>query len=400
MIYLDNASTTKVDERVIEAMMPYLTDNYGNAGTLYGLGIKSKKAIQKAREQVADFINAEPEQIVFTSGGTESNNMVFLGTKKYLMSTGKTHIITTQIEHESILHIVDELCKPQHIVYENCIKAEFDATFVKPNKNSYVHSENVIDAIKANKNTGIVSVMHTNNETGLENKGIKSIGKFCRENGILFHTDCVQAASCYKLDVKDLMCDFMSLSSHKIHGVKGVGALYVRDKSVISPIICGGNFQEYGLRGGTENVAGIVAFGKACEIQKLNFDNDIKHIVMLRKMLYNMIYNNLKNKGLEKILHINGYVDLNSNGKVLNLRFDGIDAESLLMMLDIEGVCVSAGSACRSNESKPSYVLTSMGIDAESARSSIRISLSRMNNEEEIKQAANIISDCIVILYK
>lgn len=398
MIYLDNASTTRIDPRVLEAMMPYLTDEYGNAGTLYELGRKSAEAIAKARQQVADLIGASPEQIIFTSGGSEANNMVFAGVKDYLISTGKTHIVTTQIEHDSVLNAVKKLCKAQDIVEYSCIKHGFDVEYVSPCNNGCVPYQSVLDSI--GETTGLISVMHTNNETGLKNQRIEDIGRECKEKGVLFHTDCVQAAGCNELNVDEIGCDFMSLSSHKIHGAKGVGALYVRDKSVVSPIIFGGSSQEFGLRGGTENVAGIVGFGVACEILRLSQKKDIKYIAELLQLLYDSIQKHLVEYGLEHISHINGGTSANEHSKAINMRFDNVDGETLLLMLDARDVCVSAGSACRSHESEPSHVLLAMGIDPEGARNSIRFSLSRMNTREEVEKAAKIIADCVEALHQ
>lgn len=403
MIYLDNASTTKIDPRVLEAMMPYLTDEYGNAGTLYGLGRKSAEAISKAREQVAELIHAKAEQIIFTSGGSEANNLVFAGTKDYLRSIGKTHIITSQIEHDSILNAVKNMCKPQYIVGDSCTKSDFDATFVPPVGNYGVISPSmVIDTIDKFPNTGIVSIMHTNNETGITNM-VEQIGCACSKRGVLFHTDCVQAASSCELNVDNIYCDFMSISSHKIHGAKGIGALFVRDKSVMSPIIFGGKSQEFGLRGGTENVAGIVGFGESCRILHENIYEDQKYMRELTKLLNEGIIYNLKQYGLEHIAHLNGCGSYDGNThshiKTINVRFDNVDGETLLLMLDSRGVCVSAGSACRSHESEPSQVLLAMGIDAEDARNSIRISVSRMNSIDDVKNASKIIADCVNVLY-
>lgn len=400
MIYLDNASTTKIDPRVLEAMMPYLTDGYGNAGTLYELGRKSAEAIAKARQQVSDFIGAKPEQIIFTSGGSEANNMVFAGVKDYLMSIGKTHIVTTEIEHDSVLNAVKHLCKTQYAVGNSCIKPVFGVEYAKPCKNGYVPDQVVIECIDEFTDTGLVSVMHTNNETGLENLWLERVGKACMERGILFHTDCVQAAGCSVLNVNDIGCDFMSLSSHKIHGAKGVGALFVRDKSIMSPIIFGGNSQEFGLRGGTENVAGIVGFGAACEILRLNQKEDTKYISDLLQLLYNEIRKHLAEHGVAQILHVNGYHDITRHGKTINVRFDNVDGETLLLLLDARGVCVSAGSACRSHESEPSHVLLAMGINQENARNSIRFSISRMNTRKEIEEAAKIVADCVWLLWQ
>lgn len=395
MIYLDNASTTQVDNRVIDAMMPFLTESYGNAGTLYELGRKSADAIMEARKYVADLIHAEPSQIIFTSGGSEANNMVFAGLRDYLLANNKTHIVTTKIEHDSILHMVEKMCNTQYVDGKTNIKDGFDATYISPVFNSCICPEDVENAITSS--TGIVSIMHTNNETGIVNN-VAAIGKICKKHNVLFHTDCVQAAGCSELDVDEIGCDFLSISSHKIHGVKGVGALFVKDKSILSPLIYGGHSQEYGLRGGTENVAGIVAFGEACRILKEDFSRDVEYITALRKMLYDGIKEDLSSKGLNDIFHVNGNINLDEHGKTFNARFDGVDAETLLMLLDARGVCVSAGSACTSHEAKPSHVLLALGIDEEDIRNSIRFSVSRMNTNIEIIQASKIIADCVSIL--
>lgn len=383
MIYLDNASTTKIDARVLEAMMPYLTESYGNAGTLYGIGREAAQAIAKARRQVAELIGAVPEQIVFTSGGSEANNMVFAGLRDYMIHNGKHHVVTSQIEHDSVLKAV-----------KNLTKDGFGATFVVPCHDGVIRPRVVSDSIT--EETGIVSVMHTNNETGVENP-VDEIASICRESGVLFHTDCVQAAGCHKIDVDKIGCDFLSLSAHKIHATKGVGALYVRDVSKLSPLIFGGASQEFGLRGGTENVAGIVGFGEACKILKNQLHEDETKIMILKQRLYNSLKKGLERHGLSDIMHLNGGSPI-QKGKVLNIHFDNVDGETLLLLLDAKGVYVSAGSACRSHESEPSHVLVAMGIDEEDARNSIRLSLSRMNTDEEVAQAAEIIVDCVVAL--
>lgn len=388
MIYLDNASTTKMDDQVLDAMMPYLKESYGNAGTLYKLGRRSADAVEKARQQVADFIGASPEQIIFTSGGSEANNLVFQGLKEHLLYTNKTHIITSQIEHDSVLRAVDNLCASNYRLHD---------TLVPPTPGGYIYVDDWLkEMIVGDKHrTGLVSIMHTNNETGVSNP-VSDIGAICRERGVLFHTDCVQAAGCADLNVDELNCDFLSLSSHKIHGCKGVGALYARDKTLLAPIIYGGREQEFGLRGGTENVAGIVGFGKACEIARQDWEAKAAYIGALRWTLYSAMVAELERRGLGAIFHLNGDINLRvDNGKTMNVRFDGIDAETLLFMLDARGVCVSAGSACRSRESEPSYVLRAMDISPEDARNSIRLSVSRMNTPEEVEQAAKIIVDCV-----
>ena len=380
MIYLDNAATTKIDKNVLDAMMPYLTDYYGNPGTLYEFGQESAKAVWKAREQVADLINAEPENIIFTSGGTEANNLVIRGFQDYLPDhINNLVFVTSSIEHDSIMNI-------------NWISPRVKIRRVNPGSDGKINPED-IRAVLRNENVALVSVMHTNNETGIVND-IKAIGEICNKADVYFHTDCVQAASYSKLDVEEFQCDFLSLSSHKIHGPKGVGALYVRDRDKLMPIIRGGKDQEFGLRAGTENVAGIVGFGKACEILSKGLDGDRKSIDHSIRVFQERLESNLAKDGLSDIMHING-----SGGKVLNLRFDDVDGETLLLMLDAAGVCVSAGSACRSHESEPSYVLRAMGIDDEDARNSIRVSVSSMSYEEEMFEAADRVAKCVKEIY-
>lgn len=385
MIYLDNASTTKIAPSVLDAMMQFLTDEYGNPGTLYGLGRRAKEAVEKARAQVAKFIGAKPEQIIFTSGGTEANNMVFSSLLSFLEQSEKTHVITTSSDHVSVLESARNLC----------IKPSFDLTELQVNHRGCV--ETWILKSKFRENTGLVSIMYVNNETGSENP-VEEIGAMCRERGILFHSDCVQAAGCCKLDVEKMNCDFLSLSSHKIHGPKGVGALYVRDISLITPMIRGGSAQEFGMRGGTENVAGIVGFGAACELMNEQIREIDVHNSMLKQIFYNTLEENLKTHALQGILHLNGDLII-KHGKTVNIRFDDVDGETLLLMLDAKGIYVSAGSACHSHESKPSHVLLAMGIDPEDARNSIRVSFSKMNTEAEVKYAAEVIANCVAELH-
>lgn len=385
MIYLDNASTTKIDPSVLDAMMPFLTDEYGNPGTIYGLGRRAKEAVERARAQVAKFIGAKPEQIIFTSGGTEANNMVFSSLLSFLEQSEKTHVITTSSEHVSVLDSARNLC----------IKRGFDLTELQVNHHGCVELGSLKSELR--ENTGLVSIMYMNNETGSDNP-VEEIGAMCHERGILFHSDCVQAAGCCKLDVEKMNCDFLSLSSHKIHGPKGVGALYVRDMSLITPMIRGGSAQEFGMRGGTENVAGIVGFGAACELMNERLHEIDVHNSMLKQVFYNVLEENLKAQGLQNVLHVNGDLII-KHGKTINIRFDDVDGETLLLMLDANGIYVSAGSACHSHESKPSHVLLAMGIDPEDARNSIRVSFSKMNTEAEVKYAAGVIANCVAALH-
>lgn len=384
MIYLDNAATTKIDSEVLDAMMPYLTEEYGNPGGIYALGRRAADAVAKAREQVAEFIGASPEQIIFTSGGSEANNLALLSVENELIVHGRTEIVTDGTEHDSVLNTVKRMAD-----------RGFIPKYLPVNKIGAIEIPSFCDIIT--QNTGLVSVMYMNNETGTENP-VPEIGQVCADHGILFHTDCVQAAGCCDLDVNKLHCDFLSISSHKIHGPKGMGALFVKNRRICMPLISGGSAQEFGLRGGTENVAGIVGFGKACELMRQNLHEVDVHTSMLKQLFYNRLVEKLSEKnGLNRIIHVNGDLVI-KHGKTLNLRFDGVDGLTLLVMLDSGGICVSAGSACTSHEEKPSHVLTAMGIEPDDARNSIRVSFSKMNKQDEVLQAADMIATCVAVL--
>ena len=386
MIYLDNASTTPVDPEVLDAMLPYLQEQYGNPGTIYGLGRDAKKAIEKARQQVADFIGAEPRQIIFTSGGTEANNMVFFSLVNYLKSIGKRHLIVSSVEHDSVL-------KAAHAV---CIKSTFYESYLPVNAFGCVNPKELSSLIS--EDTGLVSIMYMNNETGAEND-IVELADVCRKKNVLFHTDCVQAAGCCVVDVNKIGCDFLSLSSHKLHGAKGCGALFVKNPEMLTPTLYGGATQEQGLRGGTENVAAIVGFGKACELMRAQLHDIDIHTSTLKQIFYTALQDRMDALEIGEALHVNGGLGIViKHGKTLNLRFDGVDAETLLLALDSRGVCASAGSACRSQVSEPSHVLTAMGIESDDARHSVRFSFSKINTEEDVIVAATIVADCVKAL--
>ena len=389
MIYLDNAATTRISPYVFEAMTPYLTEEYGNAGSIYGLGRRAAEAIAKARRQVADFIGAEPEQIIFTSGGTESNNLAILGCKNYLESKGKYKVITSPIEHDSVLKAfmaLEDTTSPY-------IKDGFDTFYLDVYKDGCIDLDSLKEIIHDNEDIGIVSAMAVNNELGTVNP-IVDIGDMCKSYDILFHTDCVQAAGTIPLDVNKFPCDLMSISSHKIHGPKGVGALFVRDRTVLSAVINGGTYQEFGLRGGTENVAGIVGFGMACEMASKGLNKYSKTVTHYKQCFYKKLIDDLKSKNNEACLSVNG-ISPKSTGKILSLTFDGVDSETLVLMVDARGVCVSAGSACQSHESHPSHVLKGIGMNDDKARCTIRISFSEFNTIKEIEDAAIILADCV-----
>lgn len=385
MIYLDNAATTKVAPEVLNTMMPYLTEEYGNAGTLYSFGRIAAAAIQKARGQVAKLFDCSPDHVIFTSGGSESNSTVFKGLRHNLLREGKRHLIISAVEHDSVLKAAESL-----------IKDGFYITYIKPDKSGVVTARAVEDAIQ--DDTGLVSVMYVNNETGAVND-IRAIGQICRVHSVFFHTDCVQAAGQFPIEVDQNCVDFASVSSHKVHGPKGVGALYIRNADIF-PLIYGGNEQEFGIRGGTENVPGIAGFGKACEMAVQNLREDTIQVSVLKQKFYTQLIEELKLYGIDREnVHVNGRPVIES-GKTLNLRFDGVDAETLLLMLDAAEICVSAGSACSSHEAKPSHVLTAMGLAKEEARSSLRFSFSKYNTDGEIQRTAQVIASCVFALYR
>ena len=365
MIYLDNAATTKIRHEVLDAMMPYLTDLYGNPGGIYRFGRDAKHAVENAREQVAEFMHTTPEHIIFTSGGSEGNNLV-------LKSFQGKKIFSSSIEHDSI--------------YCNLIR--YGCTgIVNPNKLGEIETKSVIGNISDIKTTpDLISIMYVNNETGVKNN-IRDISNCIKEKypSCLFHSDCVQAAGNYEIDVDYLGIDFATVSSHKIYGPKGVGAIYARYPNNLTSLICGGASQEFGIRGGTENVAGIVGFGKACELTGKELRESRKHFCELKRAFVDTMHKNIGNS-----FHINGNSGIYS--KAINIRIDGIDTQTLILMLDNE-VCISAGSACNSYETTPSRVLKSMGISDEECRESFRVSFSIYNTLDEIRLASSIICD-------
>lgn len=394
MIYLDNSATTPIHPDVLNAMMPYLKGGYGNAGAVYRIGRESAKAIQKAREQVAQLFNASADQIVFTSGGSEGNNMVFsYGMRCMLEELGKKHVVISQIEHDSVYEAATHMFKPSGNVN---IKDDFYTQFIHTKSDGTVDVKHLEALLDEDESIGLVSVMYVNNETGAVNP-INHIGEICRDRGILFHTDCVQAAGCHPIDANIIGCDFATISGHKIYAPKGIGAIYIKDKTLARSLIYGGTNQEFGLRGGTENVASIVGLGKACDLICSDFGTQRVTVSLLKRLFYENMTSYLKELNLEDRIHVNG-ASVGDVGKTLNLRVEDIDSETLLLMLDAKGVCISAGSACHSHRSEPSRVLTAMGLSDDEARDSVRISFSSTNTPAEIEEAAAIFSSCIKTL--
>lgn len=379
MIYLDHAATTPLDSRVLDAMMPYLTYEFGNPGSLHKYGREASRAVSKAREQVAGLFGCEPEHVIFTSGATEGNNMVFSSLENELRKREKTDIVITETEHDSVRKAARKLC----------MKPGFYLHIPHPGENGWYGERELSPFIQTGK-TGLVSTMFVNNETGLVND-VSAIGELCRDRGALFHIDAVQAAGVIPLNVDAARADLMTISSHKINGPKGVGALYVRMPELLAPLIAGGADQEFGLRGGTENVAGIVGFGRACELARQEWNKNFRYLQSQHSQLIFMLMSKAKEAGIE--LKINGNVS-NIVPKTINICLPGIDAETLLLLLDARGICVSAGSACRAHENNPSHVLKAIGLSDDDARSSIRISISYLNTPKELDEAASTIINC------
>ena len=377
MIYLDNASTTIVKQEIIEEMRPYFQEKFFNSESIYCGKEGIKTAIDKARKQVADMLHVEPEQIIFTSGGTEGNNMIL---NNALAS--HDNIITDKGEHDSILNRL-----------ETCDNVYYTGSSVIGIGGNRI--EEVLDKIPSvDRKQILVSIMHTSNETGIVND-IKSISKICKTNNMKFHSDCVQALGFADLNLQKLGVDYATISGHKIHAPKGIGAVYIKDPTEFKPLIYGGTQQEFGLRGGTLNVPYIVAFGKACEISKNNLE---KCQSSVRKLKNNFIQNMIYLLNGYKILNL-WHINANGDSKVLNIRFDGIDAQTLVLLCAEHGVIFSAGSACRSHESNASPALLDIGLSENEARNSIRISFSGYEEVNQITKATSIIAEQVNKLY-
>lgn len=351
-IYLDNASTTYVSSEVLNEMMPCFNAIYGNADSLHSFGRSAMAIVDKARDRIKEGINAKKStEIYFTSGGTEADNMAILGVAHAYANKGK-HIITSQIEHHAVLNACKQL-----------EKEGFEVTYLPVDKTGLVSLPDLLHAIR--KDTILISIMAVNNEVGTI-QNVKTLAKIAHDYDIIFHTDAVQAIGQINIDVQDMEVDLLSISAHKIHGPKGVGALYVKSGINFEPITFGGN-QERGKRSGTENVAGIAGLGKAVELATKN------HIETNRKL------RNIRDYFLEKLsenveyFQINGHPHQKSNA-IVNISFYGIEGESLLMLLDLAGICVSTGSACTSKSLLPSHVLEAMKVPADIAQGSIRFS--------------------------
>lgn len=360
-VYMDNAATTKLSPDVLNAMMPYLTDIYGNASSVHAFGREAREGVEHARNQVAAAINASPDEIFFTAGGTESDNMAIKGVAHKYAKKGK-HIITTAIEHHAVLHTCEAL-----------EKEGYEVTYLPVDEDGLISVEQVRAAMR--DDTLLVTVMFANNEVGTI-EPIAEIGALCRERNVLFHTDAVQAVCHIPIDVRAMNIDLMSISAHKFHGPKGIGALYCRKGIVLEPVIVGGA-QERKRRAGTENVAGIVGLGAAIERAHKNMSADMARVSALRDKLISGILKNIPH------VKLNGHPTQRLPQNV-NFSIRYIEGESILLMLDINGIGASSGSACTSGSLDPSHVLLAMGIPHEIAHGSLRLTLSDMTTDEEV----------------
>ena len=371
-IYADNAATTKMSKTAFEAMLPYITDIYGNPSSLHSAGQAAADALRKARADMADALGCEPSEIIFTSGGSEADNQAIISAAAIGEKKGKKHIISSAFEHHAVLHTLKKL-----------EKQGFEVTLLDVGKNGIINPDDVAKAIT--DSTCLVTIMFANNEIGTI-QPIAEIGKICRENGVIFHTDAVQAAGHIKINIKEQNIDMLSLSAHKFHGPKGVGALYAKKGIRLINLIEGGA-QERGKRAGTENVPAIVSMAAALTEAVQEIDENAKKVSILRDRLI---------AGLSKIPHsaLNGDPSRRLPGNV-SFCFEGIEGESLLLLLDAKGICASSGSACTSGSLDPSHVLLAIGRPHEVAHGSLRLTLSEENTEEEIDYMIKEITEVV-----
>ena len=372
LIYVDNAATTPISKEVLDAMMPWLTEGYGNASSIYSKGREAGWALKNAREKIAAAFGASPSEIYFTSCGSESDNWAIKSAAAAMAKRGKKHIITSAFEHHAVLHSCEAL-----------EKQGFEVTYVPVHENGVVRVEDIEAAIRPD--TGLVTIMYANNEIGTI-QPIKEIGALCRERKIWFHTDAVQAVGHVPINVEEQNIDMLSLSGHKIHAQKGVGMLYIR-RGISLPNLIDGGGQERGKRAGTENVAAIVGLAKAVEIATANIEERAARTRVLRDRL---IDNILK---IERT-RLNGDREKRLPGNV-NISIEGIEGESLLLSLDMYGICASSGSACTSGSLDPSHVLLAIGLKHEVAHGSLRISLSDENTEEDVDKILEVLPEIV-----
>lgn len=374
-VYADNAATTQLSENALKAMMPLLTDIYGNPSSLHSVGQIAKEHLEAARETVAECIGADPKEIYFTSGGSEADNQAIRSAAYIGARKGKKHIISSKFEHHAVLHTLDALKKEG-----------FTVTLLDVYSNGIVKPEDVANAIT--DETCLVTIMTANNEIGTI-QPIAEIGRICKEKGVLFHTDAVQAVGHIPVNVKDMNCDMLSVSAHKFHGPKGVGFLYARKGILLTNIIYGGA-QERNKRAGTENMASIVGMATAIKDATDHIQENAEKVTAMRNRLIDGL------KGIERS-RINGDLEHHLPG-TLNMCFEGIEGESLLLLLDAKGICASSGSACTSGSLDPSHVLLSIGVPVEIAHGSLRLSISEYNTMEQMNHIVKSVPEVVSYL--
>ncbi len=374
---MDHSATSPVDREVLNAMEPYFVDSYGNASTLYSLGRDAKRAMESSRAKVASIIGANTDEIIFTSGGTESDNIAIKGIAYRFRRRGN-HIITSNIEHPA----VDETCKYLE-------KNGFEVTYLPAGKDGIVNSSDLEDAIT--DKTILITVMHANNEIGTI-QPISELGEIARANKIYFHSDAVQSVGKIPVNVEELNVDMLSISAHKLYGPKGIGALYIKKGVRLEPIIHGGG-HEKGIRPGTENVAGIVGLGKACEIAENNLDEEAQYLTSMRDELIRRVLSEIDES------YLNGHPTKRLPNNI-NFRFTGIEGESLVLHLDSKDIASSTGSACSSKKLEASHVLMALGLEEVQAHGSLRLTLGKENKVEDIDYVVESIKDAVDTLRK
>ena len=374
-IYLDNAATTKMSRTAINAMLPYMDTVYGNPSSLHSAGQTAAEALTRARQQISRCIGAEPEEIIFTSGGSEADNQAIISAAQMGRKKGKSHIVSTAFEHHAVLHTLKKM-----------EKEGFEITLLDVHENGVVLPDQVEAAIR--DDTCLVTVMYANNEIGTI-QPIEEIGRICRARNVLFHTDAVQAAGQLEINVKEQNIDMLSLAAHKFHGPKGIGILYTKKGAALTPLIQGGA-QERGRRAGTENIPGIMGMAAALEEACAHMEDNSRRLRVLRDQLI---------AGLSQIPHsiLNGDVEKRLPNNV-NFCFDGIEGESLLLLLDDKGICASSGSACTSGSLDPSHVLLAIGRVHDVAHGSLRLTLSAENTEEQITYTIKAVKEAVEYL--
>jgi cysteine desulfurase len=378
-VYFDYNATTPVEPAVLEAMLPYLSGEFGNASSIHTFGQKARAAVETAREQVAALIGARPQEIVFTSGGTEADNHAIFGVVRAAIdgsNTARPHVVTTVIEHEAVLNACQAL-----------EKEAVEVSFVGVDRDGVVDPQSIRRVIRPE--TVLVTVMHANNELGTS-QPLEEIGEIAAQADVYFHTDAVQSVGKIPVDVKSLQLDLLSLSGHKIYAPKGVGALYVRGGTLIQQLMYGGHHQR-GFRPGTENVAGIVGLGKAAELARNSLASDSAHVGKLRDALERGLLDRVPDA------RVNG-AGASRTPNTTNITFDGIEGEALVIALDLKGLACSTGAACSSGAVEPSHVLTAIGLSAADARASLRFSLGRHTTQEEITFALEVIPAAVAKL--